>query len=136
MYHKVTIIGNLGGDPELRYLAGGMAVCDFKVAANKKYKKDGESFTETVWFKCTAWGKLAETLNEYLNKGRLVYIEGTIKPNESGHPRTFELKDGTAAASYEITVNECKFLSKGTGGGDEEPTPGFSEKPQSDEIPF
>lgn len=79
MFHKVTIIGNPGADPELRYQPNGDAVATFSVATNRKWKNaDGSLGEETVWFRVSAWRKLAETCHTYLKKGKLVYIEGRI----------------------------------------------------------
>jgi single-strand DNA-binding protein len=140
MYHKVVIIGNLGRDPELKYLTDGTAVCDFSVAASRRWpKSDGTQGEETVWFRCTAWRKLAEVINQYLSKGRQVYIEGRLNPDTNGNPRVWTKNDGTAGASYEVTVETLKFLGSGGGGGGgadagsgEPEAPAFRES----EIPF
>ncbi len=136
MYHKVTIIGNLGRDPELKFLPDGTAVCDFSVATNRKWSKsDGTQSEETIWFRCTAWRKAAEIINQYMSKGRQIYIEGRLNPDPAtGGPRVFTRTDGTSGASYEITVDVFKFLSGGTGEGGGSIG---SEEPMADsEIPF
>jgi len=71
--HKLTIIGHLGRDPEMRYTPEGQAVTSFSVASSRKYKTGaGEQREETEWFNCSAWGKLGEICNEYLTKGKQV----------------------------------------------------------------
>ena len=139
MYHKVVIIGNLGRDPELKYLADGTAVCDLAVATNRKWpKSDGTQGEETVWFRCTTWRKLAEVVNQYLSKGRQVYIEGRLNPDSSGNPRTFTRNDGSPGASYEVTVETLKFLGGGGGGGASNASSGGPEPStmREGEIPF
>ena len=76
MFNKITIIGNLGTDPEMRYTPSGSAVTSFSVATNRRYTRNGEQVDETEWFRVNAWGRLAETTNQYLEKGSLVYVEG------------------------------------------------------------
>jgi single-strand DNA-binding protein len=131
MYHKVIIIGYLGRDPEMRYTPSGVPVVDFSVATSRKWKnKDGTPADETVWFRCTGWRELAETVNQYLHKGSKVFIEGRLNPDPaSGNPRIYTRKDGTSGASYELTVENVKFLdARGAGEGpgtmlEEEPPP-------------
>lgn len=120
MYHKVTVIGNLGGDPELRYMQDGTPVASFSVATNRKWKnKDGSPGEETVWFRVSVWRRMAEVCNQYLSKGKQVYVEGRLTPDkETGGPRVWSGNDGAPRASYEITATEVKFLSGGNVGGD------------------
>ena len=78
MINKVFIIGNLGGDPEIRYTTNGNAVCNFSVATTEKWRgQDGQMQEQTDWHRVTAWGKLAEICNQYLSKGSRVYITGS-----------------------------------------------------------
>ena len=141
MYHKVTIIGNLGRDPEMRYTPDGTAVTDLSVATNRKWtNKDGTPGEETVWFRCTAWRKLAETVNQYLTKGRQVYVEGRLNPDSAtGGPRTYTRSDGTPGAQYEVTVDTVRFLG-GRGEGDvSDPSVSQQEPPAGGDeadIPF
>jgi single-strand DNA-binding protein len=125
MYHKVTIIGNLGHDPELKYTPQGDAVVNFSVATNRRWtNNDGSQGEETVWFRCVAWRKLAEVINQYLAKGRQVYIEGRLQPDKAtGGPRVWTDKDGNSRASFEVTVETIKFLGSpgernGAGNGE------------------
>ena len=142
MYQKVTIVGNLGGDPELRYMPSGQAVTNFSVATNRRWTgSDGQMQEETVWFRVSTWGKLAETCNQYLSKGRQVMCEGRLRADEGGGPRVWQDQSGKWRASYELNALEVKFLGqRGEGGGtfdngaDNAPAgdPGITE----DEIPF
>ncbi|RMF03565.1 MAG: single-stranded DNA-binding protein [Chloroflexi bacterium] len=143
MYQKLTIVGNLGSDPELRYTPSGQAVCNFSVATNRRWTgSDGNPQEETCWFRVSTWGKLAEVCNQYLKKGRQVFVEGRMTVDrESGGPRVWQAQDGTWRASYEVTALEVKFLGgrdsgfEGGGGGSGAPAsqgPGMTE----DEIPF
>ena len=105
MYHKLTIVGNLGKDPEMKYTTDGKAVTTFSVAASNR--KD-----ETVWFRVSTWDKQAETCNQYLHKGSKVLVEGALKADAQGNPRTYERKDGGGwAASFEVVAGSVKFLS-------------------------
>jgi single-strand DNA-binding protein len=118
--NKLEVIGNVGRDPEMRYTPSGQAVTSFSLASNRKYKSStGEDVKETVWVKCSAWGKIAETLNQYVHKGDKLYVSGQLVADKvTGGPRIWQRKeDGSSAASFEITVREFEFLtSKGEGG--------------------
>jgi single-strand DNA-binding protein len=108
---KGTVIGNLGGDPEMRYTAEGQAVCNFSVASNETRK----GVKETTWVRVTAWGKLAEACNQYLKKGSKVYAEGKqISDPKTGGPQLFESKNqpGTVKANFEIMARDVQFLDK------------------------
>jgi single-strand DNA-binding protein len=139
MFHRVIVIGYLGKSPEMRYTQDGTPVTNFSVAATKKWNNsDGSKGEKTVWFRVSAWRKLAEICNEYLSKGRQVYIEGELNADENGNPRTFERNDGSAGASYEITAQTVKFLggrggNGGPGSGPDTPPP---PQPAEEEIPF
>ena len=111
MWHKITLIGNLGKDPEMKYTPSGQAVTSFSVACSRSYAKNGETVKETTWFRCETWGKLAEVANQYLHKGSKVLIEGRMKPDiGTGGPRVWQKQDGTNGASFEVVVSELKFL--------------------------
>ena len=88
MYQKVIIMGNLGRDPEMRYTPQGTPVTNFSVATSYKWTgADGTPNEETTWFRVSAWGRMAEVCNEYLSKGRQVFVEGRLRPD----PETREL---------------------------------------------
>ncbi len=138
MYHTIIIVGNLGRDPEMRYTPSGQAVTNFSVATNRQYTaSSGEQVKETIWFRISAWGRLAETTNQYLRKGSRVLVEGRMTPDpDTGGPRLWNRQDGTPAASYEVTANVVRFLS--TRAEDESgvyASDGPAET-EEDEIPF
>ena len=105
--NKITIIGYLGRDPEMRYTAQGAAVTDFSVATTRVFTDNsGERREETDWFRVSAWRQLAELCNQYLQKGSLVYLEGRL------HVRTYEANDGSTRFSSDVTANEVRFLNR------------------------
>jgi single-strand DNA-binding protein len=109
----LVIVGNVGGDPEMRYTPAGKAVTNFSLATNRKYKNAaGEQIEETTWWRCSAWEGRAEVLNQYLKKGMPLEVHGRLK-NEI---ETYQKKDGSTGASYEVTVENFNFIS-GTGNG-------------------
>ena len=144
MYQKIIIIGNLGGDPEMRYLPSGMAVTNFSVATSRRWNdsQTGQPVDETTWFRVSVWGKQAEVANQYLAKGRKVLVEGTITPDgQTGGPRTFTRRDGTVGASFEIRAENIKFLSGREEGGSGAPSGGSDMNfgggaAEEDDIPF
>jgi single-strand DNA-binding protein len=82
-FNKITIVGYLGRDPELRYTPQGTALCKMSIATTEKRKNvAGETEEHTTWFRVTAWGRQAELANEYLAKGRQVYVEGRFRLEE------------------------------------------------------
>jgi single-strand DNA-binding protein len=119
MYQKIVIIGRLGRDPEMRFTPAGQAVTSFSVATDYAHNDaSGKSIKETVWFRVSAWGKLAETCNNFLTKGKLVLVEGRLTADaKTGGPRIWTSQDGTPKASYEISAQTVKFLSAKTEGG-------------------
>jgi single-strand DNA-binding protein len=136
MYQKLTIVGNLGSDPEMRYTPSGQAVTNFRVATNRKWVgNDGKPMEETTWFRVSVWGKQAETCNQYLSKGRLVLCEGRLKPEIN----IWNDQNGNARASYELNAFEVKFLGGGRGDSNGGATPaesGVEPGLTEDEIPF
>jgi len=98
--NKILIIGHLEKDPEIRYLPSGKPTANFSVAANHKYKTEGEVKEETEWFNIVAYGRLAEICSEFLKKGRPVFIEGRLKTrnwvdsNGNKHYRTEVIAEG------------------------------------------
>lgn len=140
MYHKIIIVGNLGRDPEMRYTPDGTPVTNFSVATNRKWTgSDGQQQEETIWFRVTAWRRLAETCNQFLQKGRQVLVEGQLRPDPAtGGPRVWTGNDGTPRAQFEVTALTVKFLG-GRGEAPPEEAPGAFEEPSVeplDEIPF
>lgn len=147
MLNKAMIIGNLGQDPDTRYMPSGGAVTNISVATSKKWKdkQTGEQKEATEWHKVAAFGKLAEIMAEYLRKGSKVYIEGSLRT------RKWE-KDGQNHYTTEIIADEMKMLDgrrSGSGGGSSQPASGGHSPPPSgkpdkqytdtdfdDDIPF
>ena len=124
MYHQLIIVGNVGKDAEMRYTPSGQAVTSFSVATSRKYTGgSGEQVEETIWFRVSTWGKVAEICNQYVKKGSKVLVEGRLTPDKStGGPRVWTKQDGTAQASFEVTANTVRFLStRGEGKGDSTP---------------
>ncbi|MCK5391449.1 MAG: single-stranded DNA-binding protein [Deltaproteobacteria bacterium] len=123
--NKVMLIGNLGRDPEIRYTTGGQAVANFTLATTEKYtNKAGEKQEDTEWHRIVAWGRLAEICGEYLTKGRMVYIEGSIKT------RSWEDKEGNTKWTTEIVARNMQMLGGQGGRSESSSTP--SEKVPAD----
>ncbi len=111
--NKVQIIGNLGGDPEMRFTANGRAMARFNVACNRTWTTpDGERREETEWVRVVCWERLAELAGQYLSKGRQVYVEGRLRTNE------WEDRDGNRRWTTEVIARDVLFLG-GRGGGDD-----------------
>ncbi|MGB2813534.1 MAG: single-stranded DNA-binding protein [Dehalococcoidales bacterium] len=105
--NKVTIIGNVGGEPEMRFTPNGKPVTSFRVATNwVSTTPEGERRQETEWFGVVTWNKLAEQCNQFLAKGRLVYAEGRL------HTRTWEGQDGQQHSRAEVIANKVIFLDR------------------------
>jgi single-strand DNA-binding protein len=141
MYQSLTIVGNVGKDPEMRYTPSGQAVTSFSVATNRQYTaNNGQQVKETIWFRVSAWGKQAEICNQYVKKGMKVLVEGRLTADPStGGPRIWNKQDGSPAASFEVTANTVRFLSsrgEGEGGGSMGGDAGFVGAPTEDDIPF
>jgi single-strand DNA-binding protein len=104
-FNKITIIGYLGRDPELRYTPQGTAVCKMSVATTERRKNAiGENEEYTTWFRVTVWGRQAELANEYLGKGRQVYVEGRLRLEE------YADREGNPRISAEVTATDIQFL--------------------------
>ena len=105
--NKVMLIGNVGRDPEMRYLQSGQAVTTFSVATNRRVgSPDGQYHDETEWHNVVAWAKLAEQCNEYLTKGRKVYIEGRLQT------RSWDGPDGQKRFRTEVVANTMLMLDQ------------------------
>ena len=134
MFEQLTIVGNLGRDPELRYTSGGAPVTTFPVAVNRKWtNQDGTPGEETTWFRVTAWRKLAETCSQYLSKGRQVLAVGRVTAS------AYMGQDGKPHASLEVTADSVRFLG---GGRSEAGAPGDNgasthiDPMEEEDIPF
>lgn len=106
-FNKITIVGYLGRDPELRYTAQGTAVCKMSVATTERRRSaNGETEEHTTWFRVTIWGRQAELANEYLGKGRQVYIEGRLRLEE------YADREGNPRISPEVNATDIQFLGQ------------------------
>lgn len=136
-YQSITIVGNLGRDPEMRYLENGQAVTNLNIACNRRWtdKATGEAQEEVTWFRASVWGRQAEAANEYLSKGRQVLVEGRISPDPAtGGPRLFTRQDGSVGASFEVVASRVQFLgSNGSGNGRDSEEPDYED---TSDIPF
>ena len=125
--NKVMIIGYLGKDPEMRYTPSGRPVTTFNVATSRSWNtSDGERRTETEWFNVVAWGSLAEICNQYLTKGRQVYIDGRLQS------RSWDDNDGNHHTSVEVVANEMIMLGNRQSSDDQTDEIQLDE----DEFPF
>ena len=97
----------------MRYTASGSAVTSINVASNRTYTdSSGQRVKETTWFRVSVWGKQAESVNNYLQKGSMVLVEGELRPDrETGGPRTYTRNDGSVGASYEVHARTVRFLT-------------------------
>jgi single-strand DNA-binding protein len=127
--NKVTLVGRLGKDPEMRFTASGQGVCSFTMATDSRWTdKAGVKQEKTEWHRVKAWGRTGEIAAQFLKKGSEVYIEGRIETKE------YTDKDGVRKWSTEIVANELVLLgSKPRDEGHASVT--HTEEPQSD-IPF
>lgn len=123
--HKITAIGRLGRDPEMRYTPSGSAVTSFSVASDNRYK--GEDQTE--WLNVSVFGKLAEICNQYLQKGAMVYVEGPFKT------RSYEGRDGETRFSVDLIGNSVQFLT-GTAQPEESSYDDAVPTDDVDDLPF
>lgn len=109
--NKVILIGNLGGDPEIRYTGTGTAVCELRLATSESWKdKQGQKQERVEWHRIVVWGKDAENAGKYLAKGRQIYVEGRIQT------RKYEAKDGTDRYVTEIVAQHITYLGGGKDG--------------------
>jgi len=142
--NKVILVGNLGSDPQVRYTPGGQAVANFNIATSERFNnKAGEKEERTEWHRIVAWGKLAEICQQYLKKGKQVYIEGRLQT------RQWEDQQGQKRQTTEIVAQNMQMLGRvgesggpGGGGGDFAPQDFGSAEPApqgastDDDLPF
>jgi len=123
--NKVTLAGNLTRNPGVKFLANDLAVANFGLAVNEKYKdKDGNKKESVTFFDCEAWGRTAELIGQYLNKGNPCYVEGKLRLD------TWDDKDGQKKSKLKIVVDVVQFLG---GKRDESERPAIDDpepKPQ------
>ncbi len=139
--NKVILIGNLGADPEVRYTPGGQAIANVRLATNESWRdrETGEQQERTEWHRVVFFGKVAETVKEYLRKGSQIYVEGRIRTNK------WQDKDGQDRYTTEIVANDMQMLGgRGTGSFDRDapveqrqPAAGPASEPElDDDVPF
>ena len=138
--NKVILVGNLGRDPELRYIQSGQPVANFTLATNDRWRdKEGNNQERTEWHRIVVWGKSAENCAQYLQKGRSVYVEGRLQTRE------WEDKDGNKRQTTDVVAQAVQFLggrgsTAGGPAGDPDsfgPGPGGgSSGPPPSDVPF
>ena len=120
-FNKVTLMGNLTRDPELRTTQNGNSVCNFSLAVNRTWRNsDGEQQEEVDFIDCVAWGKAGELIEQYTSKGRPLLVSGRLKQD------TWE-QEGNKRSKLEVVVEDFNFV----GGGSDESSDTSSSKPQS-----
>jgi single-strand DNA-binding protein len=142
-FNKIVIVGYLGRDPELRYTPQGVAVCNISVATTERRKdsRTGEPQDITTWFRVTLWRRLAEIANQYLSKGKQVYVEGRLRQEE------YTDRDGVKRTSLAVDATDLHFLgAKGDEAGEaftsqsaqvqRQPEGDDMEPPHDNDIPF
>jgi single-strand DNA-binding protein len=123
--NRVQLIGNLGKDPETRYTPTGKKVCTFSVAVSRHWtNNEGESRESTSWFNVEVWGRLGEICQEYLKKGRLVFLEGRLQTDQYEH-------EGEKRYSTKVVANQMQMLDRKP----EEAEPSISLT-EDEEFPF
>ena len=145
--NKAILVGNLGRDAEMRFTAGGTPVATVSLATTERFTdREGQKREDTQWHRIVIWGKTAESLHEYLTKGKQIYVEGRIQT------RDWTDKEGKQQRTTEIRADRIVLLGGGGGGGEgrggpraqrerysDSETPadaGHVEAPQDDDIPF
>ena len=131
--NKVMLIGNVGNDPEMRFTPNGNPVTSFRIATNRVFSTpEGERKQETDWFTVVAWNKLAEQCNQFLNKGKLVYVEGRLRN------RSWDGTDGQKHFRTEVIANRVTFLDRqGASAAPEEKTEEVEgEDNEAGDLPF
>ncbi|MRT91452.1 single-stranded DNA-binding protein [Ancylomarina sp. 16SWW S1-10-2] len=121
--NKVILVGNVGADPDVKYLENGVAVCRLSLATNETYTRKEEKVTQTEWHRLVLWRKLAETAEKHVKKGDLLYVEGRLRSN------SWEDKEGIKRYTTEIFVDSFKFI--GSRGDKEVQTSNVVEKSQT-----
>ena len=133
MYHKLILLGNIGGDAELRFTPSGKAVANFSLAVSKRGKDaSGNKTDKTTWFRVAVWDKQAEALSPYLLKGQQVLVEGELED-----PRIYDdRKSGEKRVSLEVTARDIRLVGKRADGDHGSATASTQEEVSDDDIPF
>ncbi len=136
--NKVILVGHLGKDPDIRYLEGNVSVVSFPLATSESFNKDGRKIEQTEWHNIVMWRGLADVAAKYLQKGKLVYIEGKLRT------RSFEDKTGIKKYTTEVVAENFTVLGrKSDFEGDqkaqvraEDADAGYDRNTETDDIPF
>jgi len=135
--NRVILIGNVGQDPESKYMPSGTALCNFSLATNETWNDgDGNPQSRTEWHRCEAFGKPAETISQWVKKGQMLLVEGMIRSRE------YTDKDGVNRRAYAIRVENFTMLGKRDTSDFAKKDESFPNKPESnssadnDEVPF
>ncbi len=129
--NKVILVGNLTKDPELKFIPSGQAVCNMRLAMNRKWKNSaGEWKDEPTFCSVVAWGKSAEACGEYLKKGSLVLVEGRLQS------RSWEDGDGKKRSVLEVVSERCQFLDNKREQTGDQPEQGAPDPGADDDVPF
>ncbi len=129
MFQRISIIGRLGMDPELKTVGAGNQVCNASVAVTEKWKdKQGERKERTEWFRLVLWGPKAQTFEQYTQKGSLVYVEGKMET------RSWEDNNGAKKYATDLNVDNFQFLSSSQGQGQQAHEQAAADS--NEEIPF
>jgi single-strand DNA-binding protein len=126
--NKVILVGHLGKDPDMRQLEGGVSVASFPLATSETFNKDGRKVEQTEWHNIVMWRGLAEVASKFLQKGKLVYIEGKLKT------RSFEDKGGIKKYTTEVVAENFTLLGRKTDFENDDPMqPGLNG---TDDLPY
>lgn len=126
--NRVTLIGRLGADPELKYTPNSTAVCNFSLATSETWKKDGQKQEKTEWHKIVVWRELAETCSKYLAKGREVCLEGKLETSSYD-------KDGVKHWVTKVIADRVVFLGSASGNGERSEEAPRSSKHRNEKAP-
>jgi len=154
MFQRVSLIGYVGQDPEMRYTESGVPVTSFSLATKETISKslpdggerpcpngwkesyNGRNWEVTTWWRVTCWRGLAETVTKYVGKGRMLFVEGVVQGEAHDgalNPRVWTGQDGTPRASFELRADTVKFLGdRGENGG----SAGGPPAPTDEDLPF
>lgn len=130
--NRITLMGRLGKDPEIKFLPSGTAVCKFTLATSRKWKDQsgGDMHEKTEWHKIVAWGKQGETLGEYVHKGDQLLLSGELRYSE------WNDKEGNKRTTAEIHLQEFDFVGSKKGSAENDKSKKSSSQSQDDDVPF
>ncbi len=125
MLNRVTLVGRITADPEIRYTQTGIPVASFSLAVERRFKSSsGERMTDFI--RCVAWRKTAELMSQYVKKGYMLAVDGSLQMNK------FQTKEGENRITYEVVAENVQFLDRGgkggSGGSSSDSTPSYSDE--------